>query len=92
MFWLIPDFCYSNQGNLNMAQKLQNGLKIIRRKQVEARVGLSRSTIYEKIKSGSFPSPISLGSKSVGWIDSEIDEWLISQIEKSRRKQLDSEK
>lgn len=58
---------------------------IIRRRQVEARTGLARSTIYERVKSGSFPAPISLGAKAVGWVESEVDAWLTRQIETSRR-------
>ena len=60
-------------------------LTIIRRKQVEARTGLSRSTIYERIKTGTFPAPVSIGAKAVGWIESEIDSWLTAQVEKSRK-------
>lgn len=58
---------------------------ILRRKQVEARTGLARSTIYDRMKAGTFPAPISLGAKAVGWIESEIDAWLNAQIEKSRK-------
>jgi len=68
-----------------MAKPIPSALTILRRKQVEARIGLSRSTIYERIKAGTFPAPISLGAKSVGWIESEIEAWLSSQIEKSRK-------
>ena len=57
---------------------------ILRRPQVEARTGLKRSTIYDRIKAGTFPAPISLGEKAVGWIESEIDAWLTAQIRKSR--------
>ncbi len=60
-------------------------LTILRRKQVEARTGLSRSTIYERIKTGAFPAPVSIGAKAVGWIESEIDSWLTAQVEKSRK-------
>ena len=67
-----------------MAQQIQTALKILRRKQVESRIGLSRSTIYERIKAATFPAPISLGAKSVGWIESEVDAWLSAQVEKSR--------
>ena len=59
-------------------------LTIIRRKQVEARTGYSRSTIYSKVSKGEFPAPIQLGARAVGWIESEIDTWLTAQIEKSR--------
>lgn len=67
-----------------MAAQVQSVATILRRKQVEARTGLSRSTIYDRIKAGTFPSPISLGAKAVGWIESEIDAWLTAQIRKSR--------
>ncbi|MGZ8927959.1 MAG: helix-turn-helix transcriptional regulator [Methylobacter sp.] len=68
-----------------MAKHILPALTILRRKQVEARIGLSRSTIYERIKAGTFPAPIALGAKSVGWIESEIDAWLSAQVEKSRK-------
>ena len=68
-----------------MAAQLQTALTILRRKQVEARTGLSRSTIYDRIKAGTFPAPISLGEKAVGWIESEIDAWLNARIQASRK-------
>lgn len=68
-----------------MAAQIQSALTILRRKQVEARTGLSRSTIYERVRAGSFPAPISLGAKAVGWVEGEIDAWLAAQFEKSRK-------
>lgn len=53
---------------------------ILRRKDVEKRTGLSRSTIYARIKLRTFPAPVPLGEKSVGWIESEIDSFLASCI------------
>lgn len=58
---------------------------LIRRKLVEARTGLARSTIYERLKSGDFPKPVALGSRSVGWVESEIDEWIAARIAASRK-------
>jgi prophage regulatory protein len=59
---------------------------ILRRKQVETRTGLSRSTIYSRIAEGNFPRPIDLGGgRAVGWIEAEIDEWLKSRIKESRK-------
>ena len=58
--------------------------KILRLPDVKSRTGLSRSSIYLKIKEGSFPAPISLGKRSVGWIETEIQEWLVEQINMSR--------
>ena len=69
-------------------------IRILRRKQVEARTGLSRSTIYSKLKHNpkrpgdydpSFPVPISIGAKAVGWIEAELDAWLTAQVLKSRK-------
>ena len=57
---------------------------ILRLPEVKARTGLSRSTIYLKMSEGSFPEPISLGARSVGWIESEIDAWIAQRIEQSR--------
>jgi prophage regulatory protein len=31
-----------------------------------------------------FPKPVSIGVKAVGWIESEIDDWLNAQVQKSR--------
>jgi prophage regulatory protein len=60
---------------------------ILRRKQVEARTGLSRSTIYERMKKGTFPRPIRLGgqARAVGWLESEVESWIVTQIENSRK-------
>jgi prophage regulatory protein len=52
--------------------------------QVKARTGLSRSTIYNRIKEGSFPKQISLGYRAVGWLASDVDDWIKEQIEKSK--------
>jgi Predicted transcriptional regulator len=59
-------------------------ISILRLSEVKARVGLSRSTIYLKIKEGSFPSPIKLGPRASGWLEREIDEWIAQQAKKSR--------
>lgn len=56
-----------------MAQQLPAALIILRRKQVEARTGLSRSTIYQRIKQGLFVKPVSLGARAVGFPDRDVD-------------------
>ncbi|GHU06581.1 hypothetical protein AGMMS50225_01950 [Betaproteobacteria bacterium] len=57
---------------------------ILRRHQVEARTGLSRSSIYIKVRNKEMPAPISLGARAVGWLESEIDAWIDEQVKKSR--------
>jgi len=68
---------------------VQRGIKmsytILRLPKVKERTGLSRSSIYLKISQGLFPKPVSLGARAVGWISTEVDEWLQQQIESSRQ-------
>ena len=68
-----------------MSEEVPQRTTILRQKQVQARTGLSRSTIYLRISEGGFPEPISLGARAVGWIDSEVETWLAQQIEQSRK-------
>ncbi|WP_038761744.1 helix-turn-helix transcriptional regulator [Burkholderia pseudomallei] len=49
---------------------------ILRRTQVENEVGLKRSTIYQRIQEGTFPRPIRLGERAVGWRASDIERFL----------------
>lgn len=60
-------------------------LSILRRREVEARTGLSRSTIYLRVAERSFPSPIKLGGRAVGWVEDEIETWLQQQVAASRK-------
>jgi len=63
----------------------QARLSILRRKQVQARTGLSRSTIYLYIKDGVFPKPVALGPRAVGWIESEVSDWIAERLKAARR-------
>ena len=51
---------------------------------VKARTGLSRSTIYLRIARGTFPAPVSLGGRAVGWIEAEVTAWLTARIAQRR--------
>ena len=50
--------------------------RILRRPAVEDATGLSRSTLYDMIASGTFPKPMRLGERAVGWRESQIAAWL----------------
>ena len=68
-----------------MAQLLQRALVILRRKQLEERIGIKRSSIYDKLDPKSknydptFPRTVSLGARSVGWYEHEVETWLASR-------------
>jgi prophage regulatory protein len=58
---------------------------ILRLPAVKAKTGLSRSTIYVRVAQGTFPKPVGLGGRAVGWLEAEIQDWLQRRIEASRR-------
>jgi len=58
---------------------------ILRLPAVKVRTGLSRSTIYLRIAEGTFPTPISLGGRAVGWVSEDISTWIDRQIASSRK-------
>lgn len=53
---------------------------ILRLPTVKIRTGLSRSSIYLRMSNNEFPSSISLGGRSVGWLESDIESWLDEKI------------
>jgi prophage regulatory protein len=58
---------------------------IIRLPQVKQRTGLSRSTIYALIKAGQFNAPMSLGARAVGWLESDVSEFIETRVKTSRK-------
>jgi len=51
-------------------------VKILRRTEVEQIVGLSRSTLYAMMAENTFPKPIKLGKRAIGWPDNVIANWI----------------
>ncbi|MNN77962.1 Prophage CP4-57 regulatory protein (AlpA) [compost metagenome] len=55
-------------------------MRILRMKTVIEITGLARSTVYKYVAEGIFPKPLSLGGRSVGWLESEVHSWIQSRI------------
>ena len=58
--------------------------RILRIPEVVEITGLSRTTIWRRVKSSDFPAPVRLGSlatRSVGWRESQVKDWLDSRPE-----------
>lgn len=53
---------------------------VLRRADVERATGLPRSTIYEMMARGTFPKPIKLGTRAVGWLETEILAWQRARV------------
>jgi prophage regulatory protein len=60
---------------------------ILRRPQVQQRTGLSRSTLYQYIKEGRFPAPLCLGPRAVGWLESDVSDWICARVKAARQGQ-----
>ena len=73
-----------------VAKVVPVGPVILRLKEVMARTGLSRSTIYDRMSVSSprhdstFPRQVNLGG-AVGWVKAEIDEWVQSRVNAARK-------
>jgi prophage regulatory protein len=52
------------------------GKKVLRKREVFNRIGLSQSTVYRMEKDGKFPKRIQISVQCVGWIESEVDAWI----------------
>lgn len=72
-----------------MEFKDKGPLRVLRRCEVEAITGLSRSSIYSKLKENDkrpndydpdFPRPVRLGLRAVGWLESDIQQWLRARV------------
>ncbi len=68
---------------------MDSAQKILRLPKVIETTGISRSSIYAKISHGLFPIPISLGNRSVGWLESEVNDWIKNCInERNTKKEI----
>lgn len=50
--------------------------RVLRFPDVIHRTGLSKSAIYQRIRSEEFPAPVVLGPRAIGFIECEVDGWL----------------
>jgi prophage regulatory protein len=65
-----------------MAEQTNTAPRIIRREEVKHRTGLPYSSLYERVKEGTFPAPVRLGAgaKAAGWVEAEVNDWIAEQI------------
>lgn len=53
--------------------------RILRAKQVCEILSIGRTHLYEQVKSGTFPIPVQLGERAVGWRLSDINAWIVAR-------------
>lgn len=55
-------------------------MRIIRLNEVINRTGLGKTSLYKFIKAKTFPQPIALGERAVGWVEAEVDQWITARV------------
>jgi prophage regulatory protein len=63
----------------------QDSLRILRLPQVCEVTGLCRSMIYQMEADLRFPRRVKIGIRAVGWLEKEVNAWLISRVASSRK-------
>ena len=64
---------------LSKEQQTEN-VRLIRRKEVQAKTGLGASSIYAMMQQGTFPKAVNISERRVAWIESEVDQWIANRI------------
>jgi prophage regulatory protein len=67
-------------------QKLAAQLRVIRHKQVCEKLQISSAKLFDMVARGQFPKPFALvpGGRAVGWIESDVDCYVLARKEASR--------
>ena len=55
--------------------------KILRLKNVTEVTSMSRSTIYRLMEQGKFPKPIKLSQRIIGFLEEDIDQWILERYQ-----------
>jgi prophage regulatory protein len=63
-------------GTDEMTDDVRRAPRLLRLPEVRARTGMSRSTIYNRIRDEQFPAPRSLGGNISAWAEADVDRWI----------------
>jgi len=69
---------------------MQQTINILRLALLRKKVGLGTSSIYQMMAEGRFPRPRKIGKRAVGWLESDIDQWLLSRCVSPQRGRAES--
>lgn len=63
--------------------------KLLSPKEIEKKLGISRSTLWRMERGGQFPPHKQLSINRIAWVESEIDEWIANGCSKPKDKEQD---
>jgi len=55
-------------------------MQILRLPAVLSKTGLTRTPLLQLISAGHFPKPVRISTRSVGWLEHEVDDWIASRV------------
>ena len=60
-------------------------IAIVRHKQVKQKLQVSSSKLYDMVATGLFPPPFPIvpGGRSKGWLETDVDQWILEQKRRS---------
>lgn len=70
----------------SQTETTQTKPRFLRISEVIFRTGLCRSTIYDEISKGKFPRNFNLSKRTVGWLETEVDEWITNRLNEGGRR------
>jgi len=76
---------YDESATMLRSMNMTQTRRLIRGPEVRSQVGLSNSTIYNKIKEGTFPAPVPIGERAKAWDSFAVDEWVEEKIKNAER-------
>jgi prophage regulatory protein len=69
------------------SEKLTNQIRVIRHKQVCAKLQISSAKLFDMVARGQFFKPFTLipGGRAVGFLESDVDQWILDRKEASEK-------
>lgn len=55
--------------------------RLLRKPEVLLLTGIRSTTLHKLVNEGSFPKPVPITGKAVGWVDHEVQDWVESRIQ-----------
>lgn len=70
-------------------EKLATQIQVIRHNQVCQKLQISSAKLFDMVATGLFPKPFNLipGGRAVGWLENDVDQWIVSRKEASKIKE-----
>jgi prophage regulatory protein len=62
-----------------MTENATSPPRLLRLKEVQDKLGMSKTTIYDRVRTKSFPAPVHLGTMAA-WVESGVDAWILDRI------------